>query len=324
MIRTNESANPVRFLRKPKGPDHPIPSGLHAACKKGKSWGGIPFRRCRHPRPGAGDDGLPALHRLLRIPGAVSSLWETLPSGKRAESCHAQAAGMAGEGRASCPGLEARWAVTPRGPAGNPPWCNRPPPRGYPCRPPRPLLEGGRVSWDPHSMSGLFWTLYPPRRPSTRQVAKSGRCGGHPCRNCSPHIIRQTINVSPIGRRLDAKLREQMKICVNSMLCLMARPQIHLPNVKTYLDVVNTYSVPPVRPAPPGPGGNGRGPCSPDAAAGAGRRLQQNEPLILRKRKDRNHNVPVGPRKLTVQRTRQCRMHAMTPAPSSPIPTDQL
>ena len=37
-----------------------------------------------------------------------------------------------------------------------------------------------------------------------------------PC-NCSPHIIRQTINVSSIGRRLDAKLREQMKICVNSM-----------------------------------------------------------------------------------------------------------
>ena len=62
-----------------------------------------------------------------------------------------------------------------------------------------------------------------------------------PC-NCSPHIIRQTINVASIGRRLDAKLREQMKICVNSMLCLMARPQIHLPNVKTCLDVVNTYS----------------------------------------------------------------------------------
>ena len=60
-------------------------------------------------------------------------------------------------------------------------------------------------------------------------------------RNCSPHIIRQTINVSSIGRRLDTKLHEQMKICVNSMLCLMARPQIHLPNVKTCLDVVNTY-----------------------------------------------------------------------------------
>ena len=59
--------------------------------------------------------------------------------------------------------------------------------------------------------------------------------------NCSPHIIRQTINVSSIGRRLDTKLHEQMKICVNSMLCLMARPQIHLPNVKTCLDVVNTY-----------------------------------------------------------------------------------
>ena len=60
-------------------------------------------------------------------------------------------------------------------------------------------------------------------------------------RNCSPHIIRQTINVSSIGRRLDTKLHEQMKICVNSMLCLMARPQIHLPNVKTCLDVVNSY-----------------------------------------------------------------------------------
>ena len=59
-------------------------------------------------------------------------------------------------------------------------------------------------------------------------------------RNCSPHIIRQTINVSSIGRRLDTKLHEQMKICMNSMLCLMARPQIHLPNVKTCLDVVNT------------------------------------------------------------------------------------
>ena len=34
-----------------------------------------------------------------------------------------------------------------------------------------------------------------------------------------------------------------MKICVNSMLCLMARPQIHLPNVKTCLDVVNTYDL---------------------------------------------------------------------------------
>ena len=60
-------------------------------------------------------------------------------------------------------------------------------------------------------------------------------------RNCSPHIIRQTINVSPIGQRLDTKLHEQMKICANSMLCLMARPQIHLPNVKTCLDVVNIY-----------------------------------------------------------------------------------
>ena len=60
-------------------------------------------------------------------------------------------------------------------------------------------------------------------------------------RNCSPHIICQTINVSSIGRRLDTKLHEQMKICVNSMLCLMARPQIHLPNVKMCLDVVNTY-----------------------------------------------------------------------------------
>ena len=68
-------------------------------------------------------------------------------------------------------------------------------------------------------------------------------------RNCSPHIIRQTINVSSIGRRVDTKLHEQMKICVNSMLCLMARPQIHLPNVKTCLDVVNTYlqAVPTVR-----------------------------------------------------------------------------
>ena len=28
--------------------------------------------------------------------------------------------------------------------------------------------------------------------------------------NCSPHIIRQTINVSSIGRRLDTKLHEQM------------------------------------------------------------------------------------------------------------------
>ena len=27
------------------------------------------------------------------------------------------------------------------------------------------------------------------------------------------------------------------------MLCLMARPQIHLPNVKTCLDVVNTYVI---------------------------------------------------------------------------------
>ena len=60
--------------------------------------------------------------------------------------------------------------------------------------------------------------------------------------NRSPHIIRQTINVSSIGRRLDTKLHEQMTICVNSMLCLMARPQIHLPNVKTCLDVVNTYT----------------------------------------------------------------------------------
>ena len=65
-----------------------------------------------------------------------------------------------------------------------------------------------------------------------------------PFRNCSPHIIRQTINVSSIGRRLDTKLHEQMKICVNSMLCLMARPQIHLPNVKTCLDVVNTKKQP--------------------------------------------------------------------------------
>ena len=30
--------------------------------------------------------------------------------------------------------------------------------------------------------------------------------------NCSPHIIRQTINVSSIGRRLDTKLHEQMNV----------------------------------------------------------------------------------------------------------------
>ena len=70
-------------------------------------------------------------------------------------------------------------------------------------------------------------------------------------RNCSPHIIRQTINVSSIGRRLDTKLHEQMKICVNSMLCLMVRPQIHLPNVKTCLDVVNTYQQAAVRDSGP-------------------------------------------------------------------------
>ena len=35
-------------------------------------------------------------------------------------------------------------------------------------------------------------------------------------------------------------------------------------------------SVPPVRPAPPRPGGNGRGSCAPDAATGAGRQLYQN------------------------------------------------
>ena len=36
-------------------------------------------------------------------------------------------------------------------------------------------------------------------------------------------------------------------------------------------------SASPVRPAPPGPSGNGRGSCAPGAAAGAGRRLQQKE-----------------------------------------------
>ena len=34
-------------------------------------------------------------------------------------------------------------------------------------------------------------------------------------------------------------------------------------------------SVSPVRPSPPGPSGNGRGSCVPDAAAGTGRRSQQ-------------------------------------------------
>ena len=81
----------------------------------------------------------------------------------------------------------------------------------------------------------------PPARPGVTPALR--RWGTLPLsfRNCSPHIIRQTISVFSIGRRLDTKLHEQMKICVNSMLCLMARPQIHPPNVKTCLDVVNTY-----------------------------------------------------------------------------------
>ena len=55
MIRTNESANPVRFLRKLKDSDHPIPSGLHAACRKGKAWGRVPSRL--QPAGSAGDAG---------------------------------------------------------------------------------------------------------------------------------------------------------------------------------------------------------------------------------------------------------------------------
>ena len=51
-------------------------------------------------------------------------------------------------------------------------------------------------------------------------------------------------------------------------------------------------SVPPVRPAPPGLSGSSRGSCTSDAADGARRRLQQNGPPILRKRKDRIPNVP--------------------------------
>ena len=89
---------------------------------------------------------------------------------------------------------------------------------------------------------------WPPAKPA-RGGSNDGRNRWQRKGNCSPHIIRQTINVSSIGRRLDTKLHEQMKICVNSMLCLMARPQIRLSNVKTCLDVVNTYAErPPAQP----------------------------------------------------------------------------
>ena len=81
----------------------------------------------------------------------------------------------------------------------------------------------------------------PPARPGVMLALRHWGTLPLSFRNCSPHIIRQTISVFSIGRRLDTKLHEQMKICMNSMLCLMARPQIHPPNVKTCLDVVNTY-----------------------------------------------------------------------------------
>ena len=72
MIRTNEPANPVRFLRKLKDSDHPILSGLHAACRKGKARGRVPSRRQpvgsagdaeRGTRPQGKDDPAAAIHR---------------------------------------------------------------------------------------------------------------------------------------------------------------------------------------------------------------------------------------------------------------------
>ena len=65
---------------------------------------------------------------------------------------------------------------------------------------------------------------------------------GLACRGCEGLAImalgeENAPDHTTIWRRIN-----KMKICVNSMLCLMARPQIHLPNVKTCLDVVNTYA----------------------------------------------------------------------------------
>ena len=65
---------------------------------------------------------------------------------------------------------------------------------------------------------------------------------GLACRGCEGLAImalgeENAPDHTTIWRRIN-----KMKICVNSMLCLMARPQIHLPNVKTCLDVVNTYT----------------------------------------------------------------------------------
>ena len=101
-----------------------------------------------------------------------------------------------------------------------------------------------RAQWTRNELKkldGVELKFLPPGCPDLSAIEEIWRRMKHAVRNCSPHIIRQTINVSSIGRRLDTKLHEQMKICVNSMLCLMARPQIHLSNVKTCLDVVNTY-----------------------------------------------------------------------------------
>ena len=87
MIRTNESANTVRFLRKLKDSDHPIPSGLHAACRKGKARERVPFRR--QPAGSARDAGrrnsqnpAPLVHARGRLCGRRGRACR--PSGSRA------------------------------------------------------------------------------------------------------------------------------------------------------------------------------------------------------------------------------------------------
>ena len=154
-------------------------------------------------------------------------------------------------------------AVTPRGSTGNPPGCNRPPPRGCPTARPTPGWKGreGWVSWDPYSVFGLFWTLFR-SAPSGARPSSQARASTTASRACD-HAAGKTLGMLRPHRR-----RGRRSACRSAQNPWMSTGRVHGRQRKS--GQTRRPSVPPVRPAPPGPSGSGRGSCAPGAAAGAG------------------------------------------------------
>ena len=107
------------------------------------------------------------------------------------QNCYAQVARMAEESRAS---LLSRFggtvAVTPRRSTGNPPRCNRPPPRGCPTARPTPGWKGGGEAGFVGPIQRVRLVLDPLLTPQAEYATSSEKRTGEA-------VIRATRSIIP-------------------------------------------------------------------------------------------------------------------------------